>query len=287
MDVNTESEHEHELQQSNNKNSEVNQEIYGNAFNSFISDIDIEIIENNPDEKSSEPTPEQDISTTDYKSRFKNAKEYFRSLEELQHIPEKKQEKLNECELMLNKEVSESPESTKEIPTKRLRKKVKSNSLPSSEFEKAWSQLQLAKDDENENEGKFLKISEKFNVDDLFNDVVGEGRLSRQGSFKGIPHKKAVLETFKSMENISNSRLSSYEIAMSQLTDFAKENNIKNVQTHCTEYPYLPTTEPSKYHSRCDTKASGLVSRRELLNNKQRRNSVPDLRMNAKFIANL
>lgn len=248
----------------------------------IITDIDIEIIDNVPEaEKHNEPIEAtDDISSNDYKLRFKHAREFFKSFEELS-IPEKKLTKMNECEVMLQNNTESPKEIITNEKTKKPKKKVKSHSLPSSEFEKIWSQMQVQRTDE-----KYVKISEKFNVDDLFQDVVGEGRLSRQGSFKGIPHKKAVLEIFRSMENISDKRLSSYEIAATQLCEFAKQKNIKNAQTYLTEYPYLPTTDPSKYHSRHDTKASGLISRQELLN-KPRRNSVPDLRMNANFIVNL
>lgn len=157
--------------------------------------------------------------------------------------------------------------------------------MPSSEFAMIWHHMQKTQ----EVDTKLVKISEKFNVDDLFNDVV-EGKLSRQGSFRGIPHKKAVLEAFKSMEDVSDAKLSSYEIAVSQLSEFAKENKITRAQTYLTEYPYLPTTDPSKYHSRLDTTATGLISMKELLNTmntKFRRNSVPDLRLNPKFTVDL
>lgn len=166
----------------------------------------------------------------------------------------------------------------------RIKKKLKANSLPSSEIAKAWNQLQ--ENQESDSNSKMVKISEKFNVDDLFNDVM-EGRLSRQGSLRGIPHKKAVLEAFKSMENIRDKKLSPYEMAVSQLSDFAKENQIRNAQTYLSEYPYLPTTDPSKYHSRLDTNASGLISFKELLEKKPRRNSVPDLRLNPAFTVDL
>lgn len=186
--------------------------------------------------------------------------------------------KLNECEQLLHKD---SPENNR--PQRRVKKNIKSRSMDSSELANIWSQMQIGND---ENEIKLVKISEKFNVEDLFSDVT-EGKLSRQGSLRGIPHKKAVLEAFRSMENVSDTKLSSYEIAVSQLTDFAKENHIKNVQTYLTEYPYMPTTEPSKYHSRLDAKASGLISMKELLNSKPRRNSVPDIRMNPNFTVDL
>lgn len=256
-----------------------------NLIETFITDIDIEIIENSPDEnviKKVDLPPNDEIYDTDYKSRFKLAQSYFQSLEELSSSSPEKSEINNECELLLRDQPAESP---KKQENKKVYKKTKSHSLPSSEFAQIWTQMQEHRSDDGE--GKYVKISEKFNVDDLFNDVVGEGRLSRQGSFKGIPHKKAVLEMFKSMENISDKGINSYEIAISQLSEFAKQRDIKNAQTYLTEYPFLPTTDPSKYHSRIDAKASGLISRTELLNSKPRRNSVPDLRMNAKFVVNL
>lgn len=250
-----------------------------------LSDIELEIVESSPD-KSSESSPQDpEPEEKDYKSRFKLAKQYFQSLEELTEVP--KPRKLNECEQLL-KNKSTSTESTesldKDRPKKRVKKNIKSHSMPSSEISKIWSQLQ---DQSNEaGASKLVKISEKFNVDDLFTDVM-EGKLSRQGSLRGIPHKKAVLEAFRSMENISDTKISPYEIAVSQLNDFAKENQIKNAQTYLTEYPYLPTTDPSKYHSRLDAKATGLISFKELMDKRPRRNSVPDLRLNPTFTVDL
>lgn len=226
-----------------------------------------------------------EINQTDYRTRFKMAKEFFQSMDEIREV--KKPKKLNECEMLLLKtstESIESPEGEKENKPRKKKSNIKkSHSMPSSEMSKYWKELQ-----ENFNINKLVKISEKFNVDDLFNDVM-KGRLSRQGSLRGIPHKKAVLETFKSMESLTDNKMSPYEMAVSQLKDFAEENQIKNAQTYLTEYPYLPTTDPSRYHSRLDTKASGLISLKELkeIIQKPRRNSVPDLRLNTKFTVNL
>ncbi|CAH2040703.1 unnamed protein product, partial [Iphiclides podalirius] len=246
-----------------------------------LSDIDIEIVENKS-EKSLESSPERDIeiAQTDYKSRFKIARQYFQSLEELREV--KKQHKMNECEQLLYNKSTES--LIEDNQSKRLKKKIKSHTMPSSQISEFWNQLQ---EQENEtNESKPVKISEKFHVEDLFTDVM-DGRFSRQGSLRGIPHKKAVLEAFRSMENISDSKLSPYELAVSQFSDFDSENKTKNAQTYLSEYPYLPTTDPSKYHSRLDVNASGLISFKELLNRKDRRNSVPDLRLNPSFTVNL
>lgn len=244
-----------------------------------LSDVELEIIESPTSSVQTTPEKEAINAHIDYKSRFKLAKQFFQSLEEI--TDEKKPANLNECErLLLNK--SNEP-LTNDRPKKRTKKNIKSNSMPSSEISKIWTQLQESQEASN---SKLMKISEKFNVNDLFNDVV-EGRLSRQGSLRGIPHKKAVLEAFRSMENLADRKLNSYEITVSQLSDFAKENKIKNAQTYLTEYPYLPTTDPSKYHSRLDTKATGLISLKELLNQKPRRNSVPDLRLNTTFTVDL
>ncbi|XP_037975889.2 uncharacterized protein LOC105386365 isoform X1 [Plutella xylostella] len=245
-----------------------------------LSDIELEIISNSPDPV--ESSPERETHPTDYKSRFKLAKQYFQSLEELRVEPvSKASKKINECEELLLERSNESlvSEGSKNKSPKRGIKK--SYSMPSSEISKIWKQMQKSED-----EAKLVKISEKFHVDDLFNDVV-EGKLSRKGSLRGIPHKKAVLEAFRSMENVTDAALSSYEISMSQLSEFAKENRIKNAQTYLSEYPYLPTTDPLKYHSRLDTKASGLICMKELLNEKPRRNSVPDIRLNPKFTVEL
>lgn len=244
-----------------------------------LSDIDLEIVENT--DKSTDSSPELIAKTapTDYKSRFKLAKQFFQSLEEL--TDEKKPKKPNECELLLMNKSIES--LANESPRKIGKKKIKSNSMPSSEISKIWTQLQESQINSDGN--KLVKISEKFNVEDLFSDVM-EGRLSRQGSLRGIPHKKAVLEAFRSMENLS-SKVSSYEMAVSQLNDFAKENHIKNAQTYLSEYPYLPTTDPSKYHSRLDANASGLITLKEIMNQRPRRNSMPDLRLNTTFTVDL
>ncbi|XP_049693112.2 uncharacterized protein LOC110373325 isoform X2 [Helicoverpa armigera] len=248
-----------------------------------LSDIELEIVECSPD-KSSESSPEREVEPAhiEYKHRFKLAKEFFQSIEELSET--KRPRKLNECEQLLQKQSTESLET--ERPHKRVKKKIKSHSMPSSEISKIWNQLQESQ--ESSSNQKLVKISEKFNVEDLFTDVT-EGKLSRQGSLRGIPHKKAVLEAFRSMENIADNTINSYEIAESQLTDFAKQHTVtvKNAQTYLSEYPYLPTTDPSKYHSRLDVKASGLISLKELKERKPRRNSVPDLRLNPKFTEDL
>lgn len=248
-----------------------------------LSDIELEIIESNPDQ-STESSPERVAAHVEYRNRFKSAKEYFQSLEELRDI--KKPKKLNECELLLKKS-NESLENT-QTPQRR-KKKLKSHSMPSSEISKIWSQLQdnTQEEEKDVSSTRLVKISEKFNVDDLFSDVM-EGRLSRQGSLRGIPNKKAVLETFRSMENIAdNSIITSCEITETELNDFDKESSTRNAQTYLKEYPYLPTTDPSKYHSRVDVKASGLISFKELLETRPRRNSVPDLRLNLKFTEDL
>uniref|UniRef100_A0A1E1WTA1 Uncharacterized protein n=1 Tax=Pectinophora gossypiella TaxID=13191 RepID=A0A1E1WTA1_PECGO len=247
-----------------------------------LSDIELEIVENENISTENEPVKEKMAETapTDYKSRFKMAKDFFKSLEEISE--ESKPKKPNECELLLMNKYTESLEN--ERSQKRVKKYIKSHSMPSSEISKIWKQLQESQDSSNTN--KLVKISEKFNIEDLFNDVT-EGKLSRQGSLRGIPHKKAVLEAFRSMENLTDAKISSYEMAVSQLNEFAKENQIKNAQTYLSEYPYLPKTDPSKYHSRLDAKATGLVTLKELHNRKPRRNSVPDLRLNPTFTVQL
>lgn len=248
-----------------------------------LSDIELEIVEKNEENVTLGTKKETEVNLTDYKTRFEKAKQFFQSMDEIRET--KKPKKLNECQILLLKTSTESIKSLdQEIenkPHKNKRNLKKSHSMPSSEISKYWKLLQ-----EENNVNKLMKISEKFNVDDLFNDVM-TGKLSRQGSLRGIPHKKAVLETFKSMENLTDK--SPYEIAASQLHDFAVENQIKNAQTYLTEYPYLPTTDPSKYQSRLDTKASGLISLKELKerNPTPRRNSVPDLRLNTKFTVDL
>ncbi|XP_026732174.1 uncharacterized protein LOC113496965 isoform X2 [Trichoplusia ni] len=249
-----------------------------------LSDIELEIIESSP-EKSSESSPERKAPPEhiEYKNRFKLAKEYFQSLEDVRDLKKPKAEpKLNECEQLLRQQSTESLEP--ERPQKRVKKNIKSHSMPSSEISKIWNQLQESQG--NSSNQKLVKISEKFNVEDLFTDVT-EGKLSRQGSLRGIPHKKAVLEAFRSMENVADTQINSYDMAESQVIDFAKQHTVTKAQTYQSEYPYLPTTDPSKYHSRLDVKASGLISLKELLEKKPRRNSVPDLRLNPKFSVDL
>ncbi|XP_059058550.1 uncharacterized protein LOC131852001 [Achroia grisella] len=244
-----------------------------------LSDIELEIVES--PNKSIEPSPERDMDSVkkDYKSRFKMAKEFFQSLEEIRDV--KKPTKISECQQLLQSKSSESPENKR--LQKRIKKKLKSHSMPSSEIAKIWNDMQ---ENENKESSKLMKISEKFNVEDLFSDVM-DGKLSRQGSLRGIPHKKAVLETFRSMENITDRTISPYEIAVTEISDLADGNHVKSAQTYLSEYPYLPTTEPSKSHSRLDAKASGLITLKELKTKKPRRNSVPDLRLNASFTADL
>ncbi|CAH0583177.1 unnamed protein product [Chrysodeixis includens] len=249
-----------------------------------LSDIELEIIESSP-EKSSDSSPEKTAPPEhiEYKNRFKVAKEYFQSLEDVRDLKKPKAKpKLNECEQLLRQQSTESLEH--ERPQKRVKKNIKSHSMPSSEISKIWNQLQESQ--ETRSNQKLVKISEKFNVEDLFTDVT-EGKLSRQGSLRGIPHKKAVLEAFRSMENVADTQINSYDMAESQVIDFAKEHTVTKAQTYQSEYPYLPTTDPSKYHSRLDVKASGLISLKELLEKKPRRNSVPDLRLNPKFSVDL
>ncbi|XP_013142292.1 PREDICTED: uncharacterized protein LOC106106284 isoform X2 [Papilio polytes] len=269
---------------SNSITNESNGSPVGNVDkkSTYISlpDIDLEIVEKSSEE-SSEISPEREIenSSTDYKSRFKLAKQYFQSLEELREV--KKPKKLNECELLLYNKSNESLiDNEQNKPNEK--KKIKSHTMPSSEITKFWNQLH---EENNENrDNKFMKISEKFHVEDFFTDVM-EGRLSRQGSLRGIPHKKAVLEAFRSMENISDSNLSPYELAVSQFNDFNEDTRKKNAQTYLNEYPYLPTTDPSNFHSRLDVQASGLIPFKEL--KRVRRNSVPDLRLNPSFTVDL
>ncbi|CAG9579652.1 unnamed protein product [Danaus chrysippus] len=262
-----------------NKKQSTNTSVKGNqgddvTYLSF-SDIDLEIVEKEEDK--SEETwaqPEAEKAHLEYKNRFTMAKKYFQSLEELRH------ERGN----IKKESLHTSVESLKDKSRPKKRSNIKkSNSMPSSEIAKIWNQMQ--EQNNTDDTKKFVKISEKFHVEDLFEDVM-EGRLSRQGSLRGIPHKKAVLETFRSMENISDNRLNSYEMAVEQLNDFAKENQVRNAQTYLSEYPYLPTTDPSKYHSRLDTTASGLITFKEL-KKIPRRNSVPDLRLNPTFTADL
>ncbi|XP_034828636.1 reticulocyte-binding protein 2-like isoform X2 [Maniola hyperantus] len=237
-----------------------------------LSDIDIEIIDNDRERK--ESSPKGETAHLDYKNRFSKAKQFFQSLEELRDERRLKKFGLNSFEN------SSSIESLDDNRRRKRNNIKKSNSMPSSEIAKAWNQLQEQKEESK----KLVKISEKFNVDDLFEDVM-DGRLSRQGSLRGIPHKKAVLETFRSMENVSDCKLNSYEMAESQLNDFAKDK-MKNAQSYLNEYPYLPTTDPSKYHSRLDVNAPGLITFKEL-RKIPRRNSVPNVRLNPTFTADL
>ncbi|CAK1544159.1 unnamed protein product [Leptosia nina] len=245
-----------------------------------LSDIELEIIEKNSDNETLEKKADE-TANIDYKSRFKMAKQYFQSLEELRVI--KKDRKLSECKIILNNESIESLENLEqEQKTVKRTRRPKSKSMPSSEIAKIWNQMQEKVDDKDK---KLVKISEKFHVEDLFEDVM-EGRLSRQGSLRGIPHKKAVLEAFKSMENLTDSKFNSYDM-VSQTSEISQEKQNKNAQNYLSEYPYLPTTDPSNFQPRFDANASGLISYNELLNSRPRRNSVPDIRLNPTFTENL
>ncbi|CAG4964642.1 unnamed protein product [Colias eurytheme] len=216
--------------------------------------------------------------------------EPHKSLEELRDV--KKNTKVSECKIKVNSLSTESldengrKESKEDAQSQKM--ESKSNTMPSSEISKIFNEMpQEGETNQDDAESKKLvKISEKFHVEDLFEDVM-EGRLSRQGSLRGIPHKKAVLETFKSMENVSDNKLNSYEMAVSPVNDFSQQTSTKNAQTYLSEYPYLPTTDPSKFQSRFDASASGLISYNELLKSRPRRNSVPDIRLNPSFTENL
>ncbi|XP_038221219.1 uncharacterized protein LOC119839095 [Zerene cesonia] len=253
-----------------------------------LSDIELEIVDKQ--EEKHEPCATQKPEETlqvDYKSRFKMAKQYFQSLEELRDV--KNNRKVSECKIIVNGRSTESldengKESKEDAKSQKI--KSKSDSMPSSEISKIVNEIQGETNQDDAESRKLVKISEKFNVEDLFEDVM-EGRLSRQGSLRGIPHKKAVLETFKSMENVSDNKLNSYELAVSQVNDFSHQSQTKNAQTYLSEYPYLPTTDPSKFQSRFDASASGLISYNELLKSRPRRNSVPDIRLNPSFTENL
>lgn len=244
--------------------------------------FDIEVIIIEKPELATVKNIKPEVNPDDYRLRFKSAKQFFQSFEELS--PKRNvSPKINECEELLQKHNNESQPvkiaKTNEPEVKR--KKEKSHSVPSSELAEVWNQMK--QQDHNES-NKLVKISEKFNVGDFFADVV-EGKLSRQGSLRGIPNKKAVLETFRSMENVSNN-LSPYHLASTKAVHVA-DNKMKNAQTYMKEYPYLPVTEPSKYHSRMDTKATGLLTMKELIQKKPRRNSVPDFILNPKFTVNM
>lgn len=225
---------------------------------------------------------DEEIRSQNYKERFLKARSFFQTLE-----PKKKSEnkKINECEELLLKSIDKpsngenchKPTSENESCTEKSQKKVnlkrktfKAFSAPTSDTENEYSKY-ICKREGNE---RLMKISEKFLVNDLFRDVIGESNKNRYGIFKGIPHKNAVLATFQSMENIN--QFSSYEYTESQLDDFAKKNRIINSQTYHSEFPHLPTTDPSKYRSRYDAIASGLITRKDLLKlKKTRRNSAP------------
>lgn len=268
-------------EENKSKNNFTDIEIITNQDqDSCLSDIELEIIET-PDDSTETSKYKEEVSYVDYKSRFKQAKQYFQSLEELRDV--KKTKIISKTKLTITS--SEFPEKKGKSKKTNIKK---SHSMPSSEISKIWNQMHEHEESLCDTK-KLVKISEKFNVDDLFEDVM-EGRLSRQGSLRGIPHKKAVLETFRSMESVSDKTLNSYELVMSQESDLLSEPKNKNAQTYLSEYPYLPTTDPSKYHSRLDVNASGLITFKELTRRNEtipRRNSVHDIRMNPLFSVDL
>lgn len=252
-----------------------------------------------PDPRSlvqTEPKKEQN-DTHKYKLRFIRAKKFFQTLDEQQKDTESNQtdKKLNECEKLLQNKISKTQSnekstesiddetlhidtanntkdnSEKEIPkTVRKRTAVKAFSAPTSDTE-----CEMRRNTWIRGEGQLKKISEKFHVEGLFQDVASKTNNTTVGSFRGIPHKTAVIAAFQSMENISQQ--SSYEYTVSQMEDFAKKNGIVNAQTYHSEYPYLPTTDPGKYRARYDAAASGLIQRKDLLaTQNHRRNSAPE-----------
>lgn len=240
-----------------------------------------------------EPKKEQ-IETHKYKLRFIRAKKFFQTLDEQQKDTGSNQtdEKLNECEKLLQNKLSKTENNEKSIDidetlevhsennkedklekdvSKMVRKRtaVKAFSAPTSDTE-----CEMRRNTWLRGEGQLKKISEKFHVEGLFQDVSGKTNNTAVGSFRGIPHKTAVIASFQSMENISQQ--SSYEYTVSQMEDFAKKNGIVNAQTYHSEFPYLPTTDPGKYRARYDAAASGLIQRKDLLGTQNhRRNSAP------------
>lgn len=244
-----------------------------------------------------EPEKEQ-IETHNYKLRFIRAKQFFQTLDEQQKDTESNQtyEKLNECEKLLQNKLSKTQSNEQSIEsididetlnvqaekntedisengipkTVRKRTAVKAFSAPTSDTE-----CEMRRNTWIRGEGQLKKISEKFHVEGLFQDVSGKSNNTTVGSFRGIPHKTAVIASFQSMENISQQ--SSYEYTVSQMEDFAKKNGIVNAQTYHSEFPYLPTTDPGKYRARYDAAASGLIQRKDLLGTQNhRRYSAPE-----------
>lgn len=184
---------------------------------------------------------------------------------------------LNECEVLLlekmqNANLTNEKFEDKPVRPKRLKKiYVKANSAPSSDTECELRRIAW----QNNQSEKLIKISERFLVEDLFRDIAGESTRTTVGTFKGIPHKDAVLAAFRSMDSVNQP--SSYEYCVTEMENFARKNGVVNSQTYHSEFPYLPTTDPSKYRSRLDASASGLMMRRDLLRlRKARRNSAPD-----------
>ncbi|GLV31982.1 hypothetical protein CBL_07742 [Carabus blaptoides fortunei] len=105
------------------------------------------------------------------------------------------------------------------------------------------------------------KISDRFLVDDLFRDILGDS----DNRFLGIPNKMAVVASLASLDSDS-SRAEFEEDNQHQQQEpkRTKKRRIPSAGFH-EEYPHPPMTERWMYRSRSNTDLAGLIPRRVLL----------------------
>ncbi|XP_071444799.1 titin homolog [Hetaerina americana] len=149
-----------------------------------------------------------------------------------------------------------------------------------------------------------VKVSERFNVMDLFRDVAGPGVSSGRATPLGIPHQAAVLAALRSVEDVRSSATTSpYDMyrpveadndceptaaegetaasANDENANVEEEGNVtfSSPMTLCVkkeyqaEYPHLPMTSPRR--SRPRSSNSDLIPRNVLLQLDTNQNSSP------------
>lgn len=118
-------------------------------------------------------------------------------------------------------------------------------------------------DDEVQENALPAKLSDRFQVNDLFRDILGDS----DKRFLGIPNKMAVVASLASLDSDSSK------------TEFDSTNEDEQQQQQCkqakkqrfpgpgfhAEYPHPPMTERWMYKSRSNTDLAGLIPRRVLL----------------------
>ncbi|XP_075232105.1 uncharacterized protein LOC142330596 [Lycorma delicatula] len=105
---------------------------------------------------------------------------------------------------------------------------------------------------------KSKKVSERFHIKDLFRDISS----STDGIFRGIPNRKAVLASLKSVEDLRSATLDEEE---EKEKESNRSQSLSNIPSgYQEEYPYLPTTPPNRFRPRSQFEGS-LITRKMLL----------------------